>query len=384
MKTNAPHLVEPPKTILVVDDSAVARQALRALIERDPGFRVLTAVDPYDAVEVMRRTTPSAIVLDVNMPRMDGLTFLRKLMRQHPLPVLLCTDQPERGLAGLELGALDVIAKPNWSDEAPLALWSERLLEGLRLAVHVVPGTPPVTAQATTPTASARPSDPGSSLAEPKHSADVVLPRTPHSARGQVLEKIVVMGASTGGVQALARLLADLPATLPGIVIVQHMGPGGFTAAFAERLARDTKVRLKTAEARHGEMVQPGSALIIPGDVHGLVRRSGTHYRIELSEGPRVSRHRPSVDVLFRAAAQAAGPHALGVILTGMGDDGAQGMVELRQDGAWTIAQDEATSIVFGMPGAAIRRGAARQVLPLEAIGGAITAWAGGREYDAR
>lgn len=363
------HIVEPSRPILVIDDSAVARQTLRALIEQDPAFHVLTAVDPYDAVEVMRRTVPAAIVLDVNMPRMDGLTFLRKLMRQHPLPVLLCTDQPERGLAGLELGALEVIAKPNWSEGSEVASWAERLRESLWLAVGGTTSTTPTAARAT---------ESGPWITEPRHSADVVLPRLPHGNRVRSGEKIIAIGASTGGVQAIARLLTDLPAGLPGIVIVQHMGPGGFTAAFADRLARDTKINVRSAEARHGDTIRPGVALIIPGDVHGLVRRVGPSYRIDLCEGPRVSRHRPSVDVLFRAVAQAAGPQALGVLLTGMGDDGAQGMVELRQDGAWTIAQDEATSTVFGMPGEAVRRGAVRQILPIDRIGIATVTWATG------
>lgn len=364
------HLVETVQPILVVDDSAVARQALKALIEEEPAFRVLTAIDPYEAVEVMRRTVPAAIVLDVDMPRMDGLTFLRKLMRQHPLPVLLCTDHPERGLTGLEFGALEVISKPHWGEPGELASWGERLRDSLRQAIAAVagPGTAPTPEPPPTRETSTRPA------IEPRFSADVILPRLPYVGRGQG-DRIIAVGASTGGVQAIARLLASLPPNLPGIVIVQHM-PGGFTATFADRLSRDPKVALQVREARHTEPVRPGVALVVPGSAHGLVRRMGSGYRVELSDGPPVNRHRPSVDVLFRSTAQAAGPRALAVLLTGMGDDGAQGMVELQETGAWTIAQDEASSIVFGMPREAIRRGAARQILALDRIGAAAVAWA--------
>jgi two-component system chemotaxis response regulator CheB len=368
MKRPTSPLVEAARPILVIDDSAVVRQALRAIIEEDPGFQALTANDPYQAVDVMRRTAPAAIVLDVDMPKMDGLTFLRKLMRQHPLPVLLCTDHPERGVAGLELGALEVISKPRWGDPEELVGWGERLRESLRLAIAgrsaQGPAGEPAAARET-----------GSRGTQRRHSADVILPRSPHLSRGASVERIIAIGASTGGVQAIPRLLTGLSGDLPGIVIVQHM-PGGFTAAFASRLAGDPKIQVRVSEAQQGEWVRPGSALVIPGGVHGVIRRSGAGHRVELVDGPAVSRHRPSVDVLFRSTAQAAGPRALGVILTGMLDDGAEGMAELHEDGAWTIAQDEATCTVFGMPGAAIRRGGVRQVLPLDRIAAAIAAWA--------
>lgn len=360
-------LVEAPSPVLIVDDSAVARQALRAIVERDPAFRVVTAGDPYEAVEVMRRTVPSAILLDVDMPRMDGLTFLRKLMRQHPLPVLLCTDHPERGLTGLDYGALEVIPKPRWDDPAVLEAWGDRLHESLWQAIAARSSS---ATAATPPPAAAT-----LAVVEPKRNTDAILPRTRYQDRGQAQDRLIVIGASTGGVQAIARLLAGLRDDLPGVVIVQHM-PGGFTTAFADRLARDPKIAPAVLEANHGEPIRPGTVLIAPGDVHGLVRRIGPVFRLDLAEGPPVNRHKPSVDVLFRSAAQAAGPGALAVLLTGMGDDGAQGMTELVEDGAWTIAQDEASSVVFGMPGAAIRRGAARQVLPLDRIADAIAAWA--------
>ena len=345
-----------PVDILVVDDSALVRQALRAIIEHDEGFRVLLAGDPFEAVEVMARSAPAAIVLDVDMPRMDGLTFLKKLMRQHPLPVIFCTDHPERGLTGLELGAVEVIAKPDWSQADDLSAWGMKLRESLRIALGGLARgeSRPTTA--------------------PRHDADVVLPRRPYSARGAPTERFIAIGASTGGVQAIARLLADFPRETPGIVIVQHM-PGGFTAAFAERLDRDPKIAMDVVEAGPNHPIRAGVALIVPGRSHGLVRRVGAGFRVELADGPPVSRHRPSVDVLFRSTAQAAGPRAAGVILTGMLDDGAQGLLEMHDAGSLTIAQDEASSTVFGMPREAIRRGAARHVLPLDRIAAAVLKW---------
>jgi two-component system, chemotaxis family, protein-glutamate methylesterase/glutaminase len=346
-----------PVEILVVDDSAVVRQALKAIIEAEPGYRASTASDPYEAVAALSRSVPAAIVLDVDMPRMDGLTFLRKLMRQHPLPVLLCTNHPSRGVAALELGALEVIAKPDWNDASDLGPWGARLRESLRNAVGLSAGR-----------------DPPQPAAEPRHGIDAVLPRAPfvpHAAPG---ERVIAVGASTGGVQAIKRLLAGLPGEAPGVVIVQHM-PGGFTAEFARQLDRDPNIALDVAEARPNEPIRRGAALVVPGHAHGLVRRAGAGYRVELGDGPPVSRHRPSVDVLFRSVAQAAGPRAAGVLLTGMQDDGARGLLELHEVGGWTIAQDEATCAVFGMPREAIRRGAARHVLPLDRIAASLLAW---------
>ena len=349
--------------ILVVDDSAVVRQALREIIQAHASFRVLLAADPYEAVAVMGKTVPKAIVLDVDMPRMDGLTFLRKLMRQHPLPVILVTDHPARGVAALELGALEVIAKPDWRDPNGLATWAEALRESLRLAVgRHEPKTTEMDMRI---------------VAEPRHGADAVLARRPYHPHGTALPPIIAIGASTGGVQSLARLLGQLPREVPGIVIVQHM-PSGFTAAFAERLDRDPGIALDVREAKSGDPLRPGLALVVPGHLHGLVRRAPAHFWIELVDGPPVCRHRPSVEVLFRSVAQSAGPRACGVILTGMGDDGAGGLVELKDAGGMTFAQDESTSVVFGMPKEAIRRGAARQVLSLDRIPGALVAWAQG------
>jgi two-component system chemotaxis response regulator CheB len=359
-----------PLPVLIVDDSALARQALKAIVEAGDRYRALLASDPYEAAEVMKKTVPAAIVLDVNMPRMDGLTFLRKLMRQHPLPVLLCTDHPERALAGLELGALEVIPKPRWEDAAERDEWSGRLRDSLGLAITATAGgkgTSPEAAEAVpgrTPPA--------------RQNADVILPplKLPLLGLPADRDRIIVIGVSTGGVQAISRLFTGFPRDCPGIVVVQHM-PAGFTTALAERLDRDPAILVAVAEARHGEPVERGRALIVPGGSHhGVVRRAGRSYRVELVEGPLVSRFRPSVDVLFRSAALAAGDRAVGVILTGMLDDGAQGLLEMSEAGAWTIAQDRATSTVFGMNAEAIRRGAARQILPLDNI--ATAALAGG------
>ena len=357
-----------PLEVLVVDDSALVRQRLKSIIESDPGFRVVLAADPYEAVAMLRKSVPGVIVLDVEMPRMDGLTFLRKLMRQNPLPVVLCTAQAERAVTALEMGAIEVIAKPDWNDANRLPEWSQSLLESIRSAARA--GRVPFR-------------DDRPHTIDPRHTADVILPKIPYSPRAGAAERIIVVGASTGGVQALPQLLAGFPASAPGIVIVQHM-PASFTTAFARRLHDDPRIKVEVVEAKHHEPVRPGRALLIPGDLHGLVRRSGTSYRVELVEGPLVCRHRPSVEVLFRSAAQAAGPHAAGVIMTGMLDDGAGGLLEMREAGALTIAQNEATCIVFGMPREAIRRGAAKLVTPLDAIAATVLAWHASAESGSR
>jgi two-component system, chemotaxis family, protein-glutamate methylesterase/glutaminase len=359
--TSEPTPADPePLEVLVVDDSALVRQRLKSIIEADGQFRVVLAADPYEAVALLSKSVPGVIVLDVEMPRMDGLTFLRKLMRQHPMPVVLCTSQAERAVTALQMGAIEIIAKPDWNNANRLTEWSQNLVESIRNAARA--GRLPFR------------DDRPSSSTDPRHSADVILPKVAYSPRAGVNEKIIVGGVSTGGVQALQQLLAGFPATAPGIVIVQHM-PAAFTTEFAKRLHNDSRIELEVGEARQHEPIRAGRALVIPGDFHGLVRRSGTGYRVELMEGPPVCRHRPSVEVLFRSAAQAAGPHAAGVIMTGMGDDGASGLLEMREAGALTIAQNEATCVVFGMPREAIRRGAAKFVTPLDKIAGTIMAW---------
>ncbi len=357
-----------PIDVLVVDDSALVRQRLKQIIESDPRFRVILAADPYEAVALLSKTVPGVIVLDVEMPRMDGLTFLKKLMRQHPLPVVLCTSIADRALSALEMGALEVISKPDWRDPAKMANWSNDFLESVRNAARA--GRLGLREdRAATPDA--------------KQPADAILPFYAYSPRGGPSEPMIAVGISTGGVQTMPVVLRGFGKDAPGIVIVQHM-PAEFIAAYANRLHSDPTIHLEVAVARHHEPIRRGRALVIPGDIHGLVRRVGGGYRVELVEGAPVNRFRPSVDVLFRSTAQAAGPHAAGVILTGMQDDGARGLLEMREAGAMTVAQDEATSIVFGMPREAIRRGAAKFVHPLDRIAPAVLAWAAGAESGGR
>jgi two-component system chemotaxis response regulator CheB len=347
--------------VLIVDDSAVVRQRLKAIVESDPRFRVVLAADPFEAAERLKRSVPGVIVLDVEMPRMDGLTFLRKLMRQHPMPVVLCTTQAERAVTALEMGAIEVIAKPDWSNSGRMSEWSRNLLEVISNAAHA--GHLPLREERP-PTASDR-----------LHTADAILPLIPYSRHASTSDRMIAVGISTGGVQALEQMLPMFPADTPGIVIVQHMVPD-FIPAFAARLGNNPKIAMEVGVARQGEPVRSGRVLMIPGEKHGLVRRVGGGYRIELVEGPLVTGFCPSVDVLFRSTAQAAGPFAVGVIMTGMRHDGAAGLLEMREAGAFTIAQNEATCSVFGMPREAIRRGAAKVVVPLDSIAATIVAWA--------
>jgi two-component system chemotaxis response regulator CheB len=305
------------------------------------------------AAERIRHEVPDVITLDIEMPKMDGLTFLRKLMAQHPIPVVICSSLAQNGaettIKALEYGALDIIEKPR--------LGTRQFLEESRIricdAVKAAAG------------ARLRRINSHAHTVEPKLTADAVLPRAKSSAMLQTTERVVAIGASTGGTEALRVLLSALPADSPGIIIVQHM-PERFTASFAERLNQLCSVSVK--EAADGDTVIRGLALIAPGNHHTMLKRSGARYYVEVRDGPLVARHRPSVDVLFRSVAHYAGKNAVGVLLTGMGDDGAKGLLEMRQAGATTIAQDEATCVVFGMPQEAIKLGASDQVLALERI----------------
>ncbi len=344
--------------VMVVDDSAVVRQRIKSIIETDTRFRVVLAADPYEAVALLSKSVPGVILLDVEMPRMDGLTFLRKLMRQHPMPVVLCTDQAERAVTALEMGAIEVIAKPDWRDPGKMAEWGQNLLESVQNAARA--GRLPM-----------REDKPAT---DPRHTADAVLPKVSYVPRGGVTERVVAVGVSTGGVQAVPKMLEGFPADAPGIVIVQHM-PTDFIPVFVSRLDGNPAIKLRVAVAKHLDPVVPGQVLVIPGDGHGLIRRTGTGYRVELVEGPPVCWHRPSAEVLFRSTAQAAGPLAAGVIMTGMRDDGAGGLLEMREAGAMTVAQNEATCAVFGMPQAAIRRGAVKFVVPLDRIAATVMGW---------
>jgi two-component system chemotaxis response regulator CheB len=345
--------------VLIVDDSALVRQTLTDVLSSDPDIEVIgTAADPFVAAERIREQVPDVITLDIEMPRMDGLTFLQKIMAQHPIPVVICSSLAEEGaqstLKALEYGAVDIITKPR--------MGSKQFLEESQLTI----------CQAVKAAAAARMRPRSTHVVEPKLTADSVLSRAT-GAMIETTEKIVAVGASTGGTEALTVLLAGLPPDAPGIVIVQHM-PEMFTRAFAKRL--DSLCEISVKEAEPNDTVLRGRALIAPGNHHMLLKRSGARYFVDIKDGPLVSRHRPSVDVLFRSAARYAGQNAVGVIMTGMGDDGANGMLEMKEAGAVTIAQDEETCVVFGMPNEAIKRNAVDRVLPLPSIARAILAHA--------
>ncbi|MDD2321795.1 MAG: chemotaxis response regulator protein-glutamate methylesterase [Geobacteraceae bacterium] len=344
--------------VLIVDDSAVVRQALTEILASDPGIEVMaTAADPYIAAERIRNEIPDVITLDVEMPRMDGITFLQKIMSQHPIPVVMCSslteERSETALKALEFGAVEIIQKPR--------LGIKQFLEDSRVII--------CDAVKAASLARVRPVRSSMRKVAPKLTADAVLAKTTSKAMIRTTEKVVVVGASTGGTEALRVFLEAMPLDSPGIVIVQHM-PEHFTRSFAARL--DTLCRISVKEAENNDTVIPGRALIAPGNRHMLLKRSGARYYVELKDGPLVSRHRPSVDVLFRSAARYAGKNAVGVIMTGMGDDGAKGMLEMKEAGAATIAQDEATCVVFGMPKEAIKLGAVDRILPLEGITPAV------------
>jgi two-component system, chemotaxis family, protein-glutamate methylesterase/glutaminase len=338
--------------VLIVDDSAFVRQALKEILETDPGIEVIAvAADPYVAAERIRVQLPDVITLDIEMPRMDGLTFLEKLMGQHPIPVVVCSTLTAAGsdvaLAALAKGAVEVITKPK--------LGTKEFFEESRVKICDI-----VKAAAHARLARHRPSN--SVKVEPKLTADAVLAKPASAAMIQTTEKVVVVGASTGGTEALREFLEAMPLDAPGIVIVQHM-PEEFTARFAQRL--DGMCRITVKEAADNDSVIRGQALIAPGNRHLILKRSGARYFVELRDGPLVSRHRPSVDVLFRSAARYGGKNVVGVIMTGMGDDGAKGMLEMMQAGAFNIAQDESTCVVFGMPAEAIKLGGVDRVVPL-------------------
>lgn len=344
--------------VLVVDDSALVRQTLCEILETDEDIEVMaTASDPYDAARKMRAAVPDVITLDVEMPKMDGLTFLEKLMAQHPIPVVLCSslaaEQSATALKALELGAVEIIRKPTLGTKAFLSEARIQICDVVKSAAlaHVKKA-------------------PTLRSVEPKLSADAVLCKSTR-AMLETTEKVVAIGASTGGTEALRVFLEQLPADAPGMVIVQHM-PEHFTKAFSKRL--DTLCRVSVKEAENKDPVMRGRVLIAPGNMHLLLKRSGARYHVELKEGPLVSRHRPSVDVLFRSAARYAGKNAVGVLMTGMGDDGAKGLLEMKQAGAVTIAQDKASCVVFGMPNEAIKLGGVDRVVPLEQISGVVLA----------
>lgn len=345
-----------PLRVLVVDDSATVRQVLQAVLPENRGFHVAVAADPLIAAEKMKKFRPDVILLDLEMPRMDGLTFLQNLMSNNAIPVVVCSGltgpRTEAAIRALEMGAVDIITKPK--------IGIRGFLEESALMFEDT-----VRAAATARVRNVRTRRRSSTY----QSADAVLPPAPCAAPSPAQEKLIVIGASTGGTEALLHIFERMPEDCPGMVAVQHM-PEGFTAAYAKRLDRICAIEVR--EAADGDKVVPGRAYIAPGNRHTLVRRIGSGYFLEVREGPLVSRHRPSVNVLFRSAAQAAGAAAIGVLMTGMGDDGADGLLELKQAKASTIAQDEASCVVFGMPREAILRGAVDEILTLSSIPGAL------------
>ncbi len=352
-----------PIRVLVVDDSALVRQILTEILDAASGIEVVGAAqDPYIAREKIKALTPDVLTLDVEMPRMDGLTFLRNLMRLRPMPVVMVSSLTARGaevtLQALELGAVDFVRKPDLDLTRGLQEYAGELIDKIRMAAGARVRT------LTTP-----PDPP------PRLSVDAVIPqRSVQSFR--TTDRIIAIGASTGGTEAIKEVLLRLPPDTPGVVIAQHIPPG-FSAAFAERMNRQTGLVVK--EAADGDRVMAGHAYIAPGDRHLLLARDGARYVCRLSSGEPVNRHRPSVDVLFRSVAQSAGANASAAILTGMGADGAQGLKELRDLGVHTVAQDEATSVVWGMPGEAVKRGGAVEILPVQEIAAALLRGATGR-----
>jgi two-component system chemotaxis response regulator CheB len=352
--------------VLVVDDSAVVRQVVGSLLAESGAFEILAAVaDPLLAIERMRLQWPDVIVLDVEMPRMDGITFLRKIMTERPTPVVICSTLTEHGakttIEAMAAGAAAIVTKPKIGLKQFLTDAAEEFIATIKDAARTDARRLIKRAPAPTATTVQVPA---------KYTADVILPPATR-AMVQTTERVVALGTSTGGTQALEEVLTALPRVCPGIVIVQHM-PEKFTAAFAARLDQVSRITVK--EAVNNDRVVPGQALIAPGGRHMLLKRSGAQYYVEVVDGPLVNRHRPSVDVLFRSVARAAGSNALGIIMTGMGDDGAAGMYEMRQAGASTIAQDEESCVVFGMPKEAIKRGGVQRTLPLGALAREIAA----------
>jgi two-component system, chemotaxis family, protein-glutamate methylesterase/glutaminase len=345
--------------VLIVDDSASVRQALSDVLKRDPDIEVIgVATDPIAAARRIQDEVPDVITLDVEMPRMDGVTFLRKLMAQRPIPVVMCSSLTEAGsetlMQALEAGAVDIIQKPRIGAADFLAESGARICDVVKSA-----------AQARVGSRSSRMAGLPSQRVTQKLTADAMLPAPSGTAMAKTTEIVICIGASTGGTEALRQVLEALPANTPGIVVVQHM-PEKFTAAFAKRLNGLCDVDVK--EAVDGDAVLRGHVLIAPGDRHLMLERQGARYYVSVKNGPLVSRHRPSVDVLFRSAARSAGANAVGIIMTGMGDDGANGLLEMRNAGAYTVAQDEASSVVFGMPKEAIARGAVMKVTSLDKI----------------
>ena len=352
--------------VMIVDDSAVVRQVIRENLERESDIEVIgAAADPLFALERMKNNWPDVITLDVEMPRMDGITFLRKIMSERPTPVVICSSLTEKGaettMEALAAGAVTIITKPKLGVKQFLQDSSNDLVAAVRSAAVANMG-------------SLRSELRRLANPPPKLTSDAMLAAraAASTAMAKTTEAIIAIGTSTGGTQALECVLTMLPAVCPGIVVVQHM-PERFTALFAERL--NSLCQVEVREARSNDRVTAGRVLIAPGGRHMMLRRSGAQYIVEVVDGPLVNRHKPSVDVLFRSVAQVAGKNALGIIMTGMGDDGARGLNEMHQAGARTLAQDELTCVVFGMPKEAIKLGGVDRIIPLEQVAQEIIAF---------
>ncbi len=350
--------------VMIIDDSAVVRETLSQILSQEKDFEVIaTAGDPIIAQKKLATLEPDVIVLDIEMPRMDGITFLRQLMSTKPVPVVICSSMIETGsdnaVNALQYGAVELIQKPKMGTKHFLEESSIHICDAIKGAYLARSKVKRIAHNVAEP--QYKPSD-----VQPKLSADVMMEKPdPSHMVLDTTEKVVVVGASTGGTEALRVFLEMLPANAPGMVIVQHM-PENFTKSFAERL--DTLCKVNVKEAENNDSVIRGRVLIAPGNKHTLLKRSGARYYVEVKDGPLVSRHRPSVDVLFRSASRYAGKNAVGVIMTGMGDDGAKGMLEMHEMGAFNIAQDEKSCVVFGMPAEAIKLNAADEVVSLEKI----------------
>jgi len=344
--------------VLIVDDSALVRKILTRMLSGDPAIEVVgTAPDPYVARDKIKALNPDVLTLDVEMPRMDGVTFLRNLMRLRPMPVVMISSLTEQGadvtLTALELGAVDFVTKPKVDLAHSLEDYAHEVIAKVKAAARARVRPLSATLRGST------------EAINRKYSADNVLNKTFCRGNFKTSDKIIAIGASAGGTEAINDVLTEMPAHAPGTVITQHI-PELFSASFAKRL--DSNSAMTVCEAQDGQQILPGHAYVAPGNRHLLVARDGVRYVCKLHDGPLVNRHRPSVDVLFRSVAQNAGANAIGVILTGMGNDGAAGMKEMRETGAQTIAQDETTSVVWGMPGEAVKLGAVAEVLPLQKI----------------
>ncbi|MFT4248847.1 MAG: chemotaxis response regulator protein-glutamate methylesterase [Pseudomonas sp.] len=346
-------MIESPIRVLIVDDSAVVRQILSEILSQDSGIEVIgVAADPYVAREKIRRLNPDVITLDVEMPRMDGLAFLENLMRLHPLPVVMISSLTERGadttLQALALGAVDFVSKPKLDVARGLEEYAAEIITKVKTAakarVRAIGGPAPVRVTLGTPPAA---------------------PEPVRSLRFRTTDRLIAIGASAGGTEALRVVLERMPADAPAVVMTQHL-PASFSTAFAERLDRHSAMSVR--EACDGEAILPGHAYLPPGGKHMRIIRDGARWRARIDDGPAVNRHKPAVDVLFQSVASNAGPNAVGAILTGMGDDGARGLLQMREAGAPTLVQDEASSVVWGMPGAAFKLGAAQEVVPLERV----------------